>query len=302
MTKPTLSTATKEAIGKKVLAAMKASGFSSRAKYATSIGINSSDFSNIERENWKRNEKLLSVDKWLRIARTVGFEFGEAQKWSTAQTVTFSYIAEQLGKCQHQSLAGILCDEAGIGKTYAAREYAATHRNAYYINGGAHASRSRFVRELAKSMGLDNTGTTEEVLQLVVYYMKSLEAPLIIIDEGGDLHNSTYLVLKRLYNELELHCGFYMLGAPDLKKRIDASIRLRRNGFEEVYSRFGGRFTKVVPVEMKERAAFLRNEKAAICKANNLTDDTELNRILSNPGDMRQVRIQVLKTRLAVAA
>lgn len=299
MNKPSLSTATKEAIGKKVLAAFKASGFISRAKYAITIGIGSSDFSNLERENWKRNEKLLSVDKWLRIARRVGYEFSEQQRWVTASTATFHAINAQLVDCQKQSLANILCDIPGIGKTYTAREYAATHRNAFYINGGEFPNRWRFVRALAVSIGLSSDGSAEDVLQTIIYYLKSLESPLIIIDEAGDMQNSTYLVLKRLYNALELHCGFYMLGAPDLKKRIDASIRLRKNGFEEVYSRFGGRFTTIVPADPLERTKYLRNEKAAICTANGLNDAEKVNHILSNSGDLRHVRIQVLKHRIA---
>jgi DNA transposition AAA+ family ATPase len=299
MTKPTLSPEQKEGISAKVLHAFGTSGFVSRAKYATSIGISSSDFSNIENRKWRANDRLIGVEKWLRIARTVGFEFSERQKWITAPTVTYHTITKQLKACQSESLTNIFCDEAGIGKTYTCRDFAATHRNAFYLNGGSFPNRWRFIRALAQSMGLDPKGKAEEVLEDVIYYLKSLEHPLIIIDEAGDLDNSTYRMLKRLYNELELHCGFYMVGARDLEKRIDASIRLRRNSFEEVFSRFGGRYTHVLPKDREKRQEFMRKEKLSLCHANGLNDQEKINQLLSSPGDLRAVRIQVLKSRIA---
>lgn len=299
--KTTLSHEQKEAITQKVLAAFAASGFQSRNKYSKSIGLSSTDFSFLERRKWADNDKLFSVEKWLRIGRAVGFSFNEAARWNTAETAVFRFIKGQLQTCQSQSLANILCDEPGIGKTHAAKHYAAHTRNAFYINGGLFPNRYRFIRALAQAMGLDNTGSAEEVLQNITYYLSSMPTPLIIIDEAGDLQNATYLVLKRLYNELEGGCGMYMMGAPDLKKRIDASIRLRRNGFEEVYSRFGGRFTKLVPTDPAARAEFLRKEKMAVCKANGVEAGELLNQILDG-GDLRSAAIRIRKQRTTTTA
>lgn len=305
MNKPTLTTEQKEGISRRVVEAFKASGFSSRNKYARVIGLTSSDFSNLEHMSWKKNEKLLSVEKWLRIARAVGYQFNAATAWNTAQTAVFSFITTQLDTCQNEAIASILCDEPGIGKTHAAKDYAARTRNAFYVNGGLFPNRWRFIRALAQSMGLDNTGSAEEVLQNTTFYLKSLQKPLIIIDEAGDMQNATYLILKRLYNELEGDCGFFMMGAPDLRKRIDSSIRLRRNGFEEVYSRFGGRFTKLLPEAgtpdgAQKRAEFIRKEKLAVCTANGIGPGELLNQIL-NDGDLRSAAIRIRKHRAANA-
>lgn len=303
MTKPTITDAQKQGIARKVLDAFAASGFDSRAKYARTIGISSSDFSNLENAKWKQNEKLLSVQKWLRIAREVGYEFSDRQKWATAPTATYRTITKQLEVCQSDAISGILCDQAGIGKTHACREFAATRTNAFYINGGSHNTRTRFIRGLAQSMGLESKGSkVEEVVQDIVYYVKSLHNPIIIIDEAGDLENSTYLFLKRLYNELEFHCGFYMVGARGLKRRIESSIRLRRNGFEEVFSRFGGRYITIVPEDTRKRVEWLHGEAEKVCVANGLTDKEKLNAIYSaidTNRDLRYVRIQVLKSRIA---
>ncbi|MBL8002357.1 MAG: ATP-binding protein [Flavobacteriales bacterium] len=304
MTKPQLTSETKEAIGKALMAAYKASGFESRAKYARSVDLSSSDFSNIEHEKWKQNDRLLSVQKWLRLARTIGFHFGEEEQWVTARTATYITISKQLEACQKKSMASIFCDMAGLGKSHVCKEYAATHRNAFYVNGGNYPNRWRFVRALAQAIGLDAKGTAEDVLQDVVFYLKSLQNPLLIIDEAGDMDNSTYRLLKRMYNELEFHCGFYMVGAPDLRKRIDSSIRLRRNSFEEVYSRFGGRYLDIVPADPIKQRAFLESEIIQVCTANGVQDPETLNRVVSSALEgksrgLRYARIQIMKQRLA---
>lgn len=300
MTAPTLTPQQKEGIARKLLDAYKASGFTSRAKFAVSIGITSSDFSNIERDKWKENERLLSLQKWLRLAHKVGYEFSARQRWVTAETATYRAIKAQLEMCRSEGLNAMLCDEAGWGKSHAAKEYCAVTPNAFYVNGGHNATKVAFISALAKSVGINpDKSTTEETLNDIITYLKALSNPIIIIDEGGDLHNHTYMLLKRLYNELEFACGMYILGARGLEKRINSGIRNRTNGFEEVYSRFGSRFTTIIPPDPKQRIDFLRAEATLVAERNGLTDPQKLNRILSRDFDLRTIRREVLKTRHA---
>lgn len=298
MTIPQLTAEQKEAIGRKMLAAYSASGFDSRAKYAVSINITSSDFSNIERQNWKKNDRLLSTQKWLRIAHRVGFEFNEKQSWRTAETATYIKITKQLEMCSRNGQSGIFCEEAGCGKTHVAKEYCANKPNAFYINGGSYPRKVAFIRALSTAVGINpDKSTVEETLQDVITYLKSLHHPVIVVDEAGDLHNNTYLLLKRIYNELEFVCGIYLLGARGLKKRIDSAIRNRTNGFEEVFSRFGSRYTTVMPEGVKEYKEFKEREARLVAEANGLTDGQRINKILSRDYDLRTVRREVVKSR-----
>lgn len=300
MNKPNLTGEQKEMIRQALIDAYARSGMPSRNKYATSIGITSSDFSNIEHRKWVQNEKLLSVEKWLRLARTLRVVFRTHQQWVTAPTATYRAITEQLKRCQARSITGIFCDEAGIGKTHAAREYAETHANAFYVNGGSHPRKIRFIRALAQAVGINpDQATTEEVFQDTVYYLRALANPIIIIDEAGDLDQSTYLLLKRLYNDLEDHCALYMLGARGLKRRIDGGIRVHRNGFEELFSRFGSRYSSTLPEGPKAREEFMRSEIEVLATHNGLEKGEALNSIISTATDLRRVRREVLKLRTA---
>lgn len=300
MNKPQLTTQQKEAIGHKLLEAFAASGFPSRAKYATSIGISSTDFTNVERQNWKKNDQLIGVQKWLRIARKVGFEFTARQKWVTAPTSAHRTITRQLELCQAEGMCAIFCDEKGIGKTHAALEFCASRPNAFYVNGGGSPRKMAFTRALAQAVGLNpDKSTAEELVEEVLTYLKALQNPIVVVDEAGDLHNNTYLLLKRLYNELEFVCGIYLIGARGLRKRIDSAIRNRTNGFEEVFSRFGLRYTTIIPENAKVREDFLRQEAIMVAHTNGFTDAEKLNRLLSRDFDLRSVRREVIKSRMS---
>ncbi len=296
-----LTTAQKEGIAAKMREAFKASGFASNGKYAVSIGITPTDYSNIDKGKWKGNDRLVGVQKWLRLAHRVGYEFTARQRWQTAETMTYRAIRRQLEMCANDGLCAIFCDEAGLGKTHAVREFCANTPNAFYVNGGSFPRKIAFIRALATSMGINpDKSRVEEVLTDIITYLKALRHPVIVVDEAGDLHNNTYLLLKRLYNELEFICGIYLVGARGLKKRIDSAVRNRTNGFEEVFSRFGGRYTTVLPEGMKERKEFLRKEAMLVANANGLNDDERINRMLSRDGlDLRTVRREVLKSRIA---
>lgn len=295
-----LSLAHKEGIRKKLLAAFHGSGFPSRSKYGISIGITGSDFSNIENNKWRDNDRLLSTQKWMRIAREVGYEFTKRQGWQTAETATYRAIRRQLEMCAKDGMCAMFCDEAGLGKTHAVREFCANTPDAFYINGGSSPRKTAFIRALAKAVGINpDRSKLEDVLLDTMTYLKSLPHPVLVIDEAGDLDNSTYLLLKRLYNELEFQCGIYMVGARGLKKRIDSAVRNRTNGFEEVFSRFGGRFTTILPEGVKERKDFLRQEALLVANANGLADQERINRMLSRDFDLRTVRREVLKSRNA---
>ena len=281
------------------MSAFTASGFSSRNRYANSIGITSSDFSNIQNAKWRSNERLVGPQKWVRIARTVGYEFSARQSWVTAETSTFRAIRRQLEMCAKDGLSAIFCDEAGLGKTHAAREFCANTPNAFYINGGSFPRKVAFIRALAQAVGINpDKSKVEDALLDTIAYLSALDNPVLVIDEAGDLHNNTYLLLKRLYNDLEFQCGIYLIGARGLKKRIDSAVRNRTNGFEEVFSRFGGRYTTVLPEGAKERKEFLRAEAVLVAEANGLAAGERTNKLLSRDFDLRTVRREILKSRI----
>jgi DNA-binding transcriptional regulator YdaS (Cro superfamily) len=103
----------------------------SDAKFATSLGINEAQYSQIKNG---KIDKVLADEKWINIARQLQLNLKGQADWKTAETPVFSSVTAMLKKCQQDSISSILCDAADIGKSYSARVYARRNKAAIYID------------------------------------------------------------------------------------------------------------------------------------------------------------------------
>lgn len=215
-------------------------------------------------------EKVISVGKWLTLARTFNVPLENEIEFKTAQTATFKHIWQQLAFAQEYSVSGMLCDRADIGKTHTARIYAAENKNVVYVDCGLVKTTQRFIRQIAKGFGLDHSGLFYQVREDLVYYIKTLHSPkpLIILDEFGDLPTSVYLEFKSLWNATDHYCGYYAMGADGLKNKIDKMIAKKIVGFAEIFSRMGNKFQRITPLAAEEFKKFQNKQIAQIGKAN----------------------------------
>jgi len=258
---------TKE-IKQKILAALEVSrgNFTgSDSKFAVSLGISASQYSRTKNGELDR---VISDAQWISIARKIGVNLNETADWKTANTPVFQFVTAQLKACQDDSLSALLCDMADIGKTYSAKHYAANNKGVVYIDCSQVKSKQRLIRHIAKSFGVGSTGRYSDVYEDLVFYLKTLPTPLIVLDEAGDLDYTAFLELKALWNAVENACGFYMMGADGLEAKINRSISVKKVGYTEMFSRFGKRYGKVVPAGKEEKEKMLQASAAMIIKAN----------------------------------
>ena len=188
-----------EATKKKILAAIAAnrSNYPSDAKHATALGISTSIYSMLKNG---QTEKALSDANWLSIARKLNVALRDEMEWKAAATETFKYITKQIEFCQGSGQSSILCDIPNIGKTFTARYYVQGHKNAVYIDCSQVKTKLKLVRKIASEFGVDSKGHYADVYEDLVYYLRSIEHPLIILDEAGDLQYEAFLELKALWN------------------------------------------------------------------------------------------------------
>lgn len=248
----------------------------SDAKFATSLGINAGQLSRIRNGEL---ERVLSEERWISIARYLGVNLSNRSEWKTANTPVFQFITAQLEMCQLNSMSALLCDRADIGKTYTAQHYVRTHQNAVYIDCSQVKTKTALIRRIAKSFGVGSTGTYSNVYEDLVYYLKVLTTPLIILDEAGDLQYDAFLEIKALWNATDLCCGYYMMGADGLKAKIQRSIDNKKVGYTEIFSRFGRRYGTVIPMETTEREKMTQQCAAMIIKAN-AKEGTDISQVL----------------------
>jgi hypothetical protein len=264
----------------------------SDSQYAVSLGINAAVYNRLKKGE---TERLLSDARWISLARALNVQLGAGASWKTAATEVFVKVTSQLDFCRQNSSLAILCDDAGIGKTYAAEEYARTHKNVVYVDCSQVKTRQQLVRFIAKYLGVGHTGRYNDVYEDLVFYLRTLSSPLIILDEAGDLNYPAFLELKSLQNRTRECCGWYMMGADGLRAKIDAGIKCKKVGYVEIFDRYGGRFQKIVPEGKDARAEFYAKQAAAVIRANAPEGTDVRGMLLSTDSRLRRVYIEIKK-------
>ena len=251
----------------KILAAIKANraNYPSDAKHAASLGITTSVYSAVKNG---QTDRVLSDANWISIARKLGVSLRGEIEWKVAKTPTFMFITAQLEACQSSGISAILCDLPNSGKTFTARHYVKTHPTTIYIDCSQVKTKLKLVRKIAAEFGVDSKGRYSDVYEDLVYYLGSIDSPLIILDEAGDLQYEAFLELKALWNATERCCAWYMMGADGLKEKINRSIECKKVGYTEMLSRYGDRYSKVTPDDSKERTKFLIEQARIVAKLN----------------------------------
>jgi hypothetical protein len=266
--------------------------FKSQSAQASTLGISAAQFSRIVNGDI---EKVISEDKWGQIASKYNVPTeANAFVWHTAYTQVYHTIYKQLEACQDESISSMFCDIADIGKSYTAKDYVSRHRNAILVDCSQYKSRTALVRAIAREFGIDWQGSPRIVKKDLVQYMRSMNKPIVILDEFGDLDYPAYLEVKALWNATEWRCGWYMMGADGLEAKFDRSRELKKVGFAELFSRLGSRYQRVTPPDAETRKHFLLKEIAHILKVNKSTH-TPLEMYAKTGGSLRRLYIEIRK-------
>ena len=285
-------------VKKQILEAITANrvNYPSDAKHAASLGIATSVYSSIKNG---QTDKALSEANWITIARRLGVNLRGGIEWKAARTATFDFISAQLEACQNAGLSAILCDIPNIGKTFTARYYVKGHRNAVYIDCSQVKTKQKLVRKIATEFGVNGNGRYSDIYEDLVYYLRSIETPLIVLDEAGDLQYDAFLELKALWNATERCCAWYMMGDDGLKAKIDRSIEHQKVGYTEMFSRYGDKYSRVTPADNKDREKFLMDQAAVVAKVNAPEGTDIAAMVRKTAGGLRRVYTEIEKLKMA---
>lgn len=250
----------------------------SQNKAANSMnGVSSATISKVLAGDWE----TISDEMWRTIAAQTGHE---AKRWHIAETRAYSRMGFLLDNAREDSLVLAVTGDAGCGKTEAIKNYAATHRNVYHLCCSEYWNRRTFMGKLLKCMGMDFSGATvSDMMDDIIDALKRKELPLVVLDEADKLSDQVFYFFISLYNQLEGHCGIILCATDFLEKRIKKGLRIKRKGYEEIYSRMGRKFVELQVVNTADIAA--------VCVANGITDTKEINRIADDcECDLRRVK------------
>lgn len=218
-----------------------------------------------------RNYSAINEISWLILARH--YNVLNQSAWNTARTKAYIKIQAQLGACQKYGIWQVLCDRAGIGKSYAAVEYARAGKNVFYVDCSEFPSKGDFISCLAGQFGLEKTGSYNKLWREVTNELLLLDSPLLILDEFGDCADAVVTLMKGLYNKANagdrIMLGCYFMGADNLQKNLIDGRRTKKPSYAEFWSRFNEKVTNLgyekTPGGYREE---LRGEIEKIANAN----------------------------------
>lgn len=269
----------------------------SQRDFCKAMGINPASYSTLLaaiRDN-KPLDKIISDDKLIVIGRKLQVNFRNETPWKVVHIQTYDYIWPQLEHCQNNSIGRIFCDIADIGKTTVAKQYMLTSENVFYLDCGQHKSRTEFIRAIAAVVGVNNQGPLKDVYNETILMLLGMRRPLIILDEAGDLNYPAFLEIKSYWNALEGACGWYLMGADGLSKKIDHNIITKRVGYAEIYRRFGSDYMSVTK-DMKpaELAQFKLRQVQQVAQ-HNAPDGSKLQDVINGTLSLTRVKENIRK-------
>lgn len=262
-------------------------------KYATSLGINKSIYNRIKKGE---TEKILASGKWLQIGRLLGVEQNSIN-WKVVRTRVYQEIESNILTCQEQSIATMLVDNCGIGKTFCSKHIVKKLRNAFYIDCSQAKSKMLFIKTLAKTIGIETTGRYVDIKEDLKYYLNQLQytqRPVIVLDEFGDLEYSAFLEIKEIMNATYGRCGWFAMGANALRAKIENGIKYQKVGFEEIFDRFSDEFIRLTPTDTDDKEAFYKELLTQVATANynensDLTIPQMVNICIDKEGTLRKL-------------
>ncbi|MDX1350241.1 MAG: AAA family ATPase [Putridiphycobacter sp.] len=258
-----METTQKEQIRKAVLDARTNFGGSDSA-FANVLGISPSIFSRLKKG---QTDKIVSDETWLDWAMTYNVDLANTN-WKIVETRVYKEIRDNLMFCQMNGASMMLADENGIGKTVSAKYVTKQLKNAFYVDcSQAHDKRS-LMRLLCQTVGLGSKGNFNDLKTRFKFYINTLETPLIVLDEFGDIEYQAFLMIKELYNGTEGSCAWYAMGAQALKAKMRRGINNEKIGYAELFDRFSGEIVSVVPTGPSDKMRFYQELIRNVANAN----------------------------------
>lgn len=228
-------------------------------------------------------------DMWLQVAIKLEWQGLKnttgTSTWQIVPTRDYKLLRTVAIDAKNKSLFMPISDVAGMGKTACLKAICDDLKNeqAFYIRCWDWGKKE-FIINLCKTLGID-TGrgfkTPNELLFLVIEFFqaRAMRKPLLIIDEADKLKSSALRFLIPLYNECEDTLGCIIAGTENLEKEIKRGVKHQAKGYDEIDSRFGRKYIKLM--------GCTEGEAAQICMANGINKEQIIKGII---GDCKSIK------------
>lgn len=257
----------------------------SQAQIATQVGISSANITQILKENWES----ISDELWRKVATSLNISWADA--WQTAETANYKKVMGVCSFSQSKSVAKMITFDAGFGKTHALQAYAKKHKNVFYLQCERHYTRKAMLLKLSKVMGLQLQGSVTEMIDDIIERLKSLEKPLLILDEYDKVleKQGVFDLFKTFYDSTLGFAGFVLCGTTALQQELGKRVKANKIGYVELFSRVGREYVQLSHIS--------NTDVKLVCNANGIADIETIKEIQVQlgQGDMRQLKNIILE-------
>lgn len=249
---------------------------SSQNRFAHKIGVSPATLTNLNSGKWN----LISNDMWTKIADAVGFK---EEDWQIVRTANYITMTALMGEAKQYGETYAFLAPQGSSKTETVKAFERTNSNVAVLTCEEHWTKREFLMKLYQQLGHQNEYySIGEYMDAIEVICRDAEKPLIVLDELDKLKDTMLLFFVTLYNRLHGKCGIFICCTPFLKHYIEKGIKKNKRGFAEFFSRTGGRFII--------GTAAGAGDITAICRANGVTNQNDIERILNDcNNDLRRV-------------
>ncbi|MEO0337610.1 MAG: ATP-binding protein [Bacteroidota bacterium] len=235
---------------------------------ATKCGVSEATISQIV--NGKFDD--LTDKMWRKVAAKLDYN---ATGWQIVQTTNIRTLYRLFQTSKDRSMWIAISQKAGNSKTTAGKAYASEfHQNSVFFLQAREWGKREFLYNLTSMLGINNTVSTCErmIIQIIEFFNQRREDnPLLIIDEADKLHADALRTLIPIFNDLEDQLGVVMMGTENLEKQFKLGLRHSKKGYDELWSRFGGKFIHLYGAT--------KADVEAICNANEIYDKKKIQQI-----------------------
>lgn len=245
------------------------------AAFARSMEINPAVFSRIQKGE---RDKLLPDSKWLRLGRELGIN-EKKRNWVMVETDVFLQMREEILFCKQYSKSKTFADESEIGKTETLKYMAKTERNCFYVDCTQCKKPNAFIKKLATVVGVSPKGKYDDMKEDTKYYLSLLDEPIVLLDEFGALNKDAKGLVQEYWNGTEGQCSWYAVGGNAYRNQLIKGVTNDKDFFPELFSRFSGNISSIVPKEKHERQDFYKKLVTDVLSAN-IKDKSMLNTLV----------------------
>lgn len=248
----------------------------SQNEAAKRIGISAATLSNILSEKWDNiTDAWRACEVWL----------GEMiSGWVAADIANYKIVTRLCEQAQTEQSSKAISYHPASGKTFSAKQYAQEHPNTFYVGAVGDMTKRQFLAALCTSMGVVPLYSVAEMLADIITKLKTMNNPLIIVDEFDELKDNAMRIFKDLYNAVG--CGFVLIGGLNFKNRIMRGASRQKQSYQEILSRIGKEFYELRSID--------NTAITKVVNANGINDKEQVNEILTAAqGDLRRVKALV---------